>query len=268
MKRLYQCCLMALVLALLACCAAAEENLYDRLIPLMDNAAGEAMDADGRYIGVRPMGAELSPDGDAVVVLGDLYRADAQLDKLTPEQYGEVEWLDQRVVVQLQKDDSRSGWKVISFRVDAELLMENAAQAYFEETMRSYYSQQLGFYVQYPALFDEMQENDLGMQAVTKDGQAAFLAERTANREKLSLNALVERMQQQHKEAKVTINEASGVARLTYTEEGVTTADVYAASDAWIYHVQLRWTDDLTADFVVYSEYVMNSLSVDELGIG
>lgn len=254
---------------LLALPCMAEENLFDKLQPLMDAAAAEHLAKaaqDPMYVGVRPMGAEMSPDGSAVVVLGDLYRAKAQLDTLSPEAYGEVEWLDQRVVVQLQADDSESGWKVISFQMDAELLMENAAQAYFEETMRVFTSERLGFQVQYPALFEALEETEQGVHA--QKGDTAFLAERVSNQEGQTLAVLVAREQQLAPEIKAAVNEASGVARLTRTEQGVTTTDVYAVSEAWIYHVQLRWTDAQNADFARYSDYVMNSLSVDELGIG
>lgn len=268
MKRIVACILTMLLLAAMLFSAAAEENLYDKLIPMMDQAAAQTVTDRSGYVGVRPMAAEMSPDGDAVVVLGDLYCAQAQLDQLTPEQYGEVEWLDRRVVAQFALDPATGAWSLNAFRQDAELLMEDAVQSYFRETMRTYVNETLGFSVQYPAVFDSVQEQPNGMRAVLSSGQAFCLAERSANSERHNLAGMVAIEERARPFAKVTLNEAAGSYRSMWSEAGMTTADVYAVTDSWIYHVQLCWQDDLSEDFILYSDYMMNSLSVDEFGIG
>ncbi len=260
-----------LALALLLCAlplAQAEGDLYSEVLPLIDAAAQKAFEGENAegYVGMRPMGCDVTPEGDAAAVLGDLYAAKAPLDTLTPEEYGQVRWLDKRAVAQLQKEEN-GAWKLISFDLDAELQMEDAAQAYFGETMHIYSNEHLGFSVQYPAVFTSaMKETENGASAQLED--CSFLVERYENKDGQTVMEIAEKTKAAHADAKLEINDVSGTARVTWRSGGKITAETYLATEDGVYHASLSWEEALRPDFSRYSDYMMNSFSVDELGIG
>lgn len=224
------------------------------------------------YIGVRIMAADESYDGTAVKMIGDLYLADKPLDQMTEAEYAAVRWLDQRAVVEMRRDDAApGGWKLIAFSVEDELQMEDAAQAYFSQTMVEYMNAELGFSLQYPAVFGEetVQEGADGVSARLPDDTASFLARRVANAAGTTLTNLLEQKKQEIPAAEVNINEIGDCGRVTVVAaDGSTRVELYIVTPQWIYEAQLCYTSALAKDFALYSDYMMNSFTADELGIG
>lgn len=260
---------LALVLALcmLMPAALAEGFVLEAVLPLVDAAAAQAMEqAPERYCGVRPMAVDESDDGRAVRILGDLYLADAQLEQLTPEQYGRVEWLDRRAVVEVRLE--HDAWQVTSCSLDTELEMEQAAQDYFANTMVAYVNPEMGFSILYPAVFDEksvtVEENGLFGQV---EG-ASFCVSCTANEAGWTTESFLEHQKQETPGAETNINDITGTGRLTAQGEGGTLVRLVIVTPEKIYQAQLQYDQSMSREFSLYSDYMMHSFTVDEMGLG
>lgn len=255
-----------MALALLFSSALAEETLAAELLSLADAAAADALrkDDDTRYCGLRTMAVDWNEDGDALRLLGDVYLAEDQLEKLAPEQYAQVQWLDQRAVVELRK--AEGGWQVTSFALDAEWEMEQAAQDYFNTTMMEYFAE--GFSIQYPALFGEesvtITENGIS----GKIEGASFLAEHTKNPQKLTTDGILAAKKQETNAAETNIDEHTGVGLLKATVDGQCLVYMVLATEDSIYQAELRYDESLIKDFMLYGDYMFNSFSVSEAGNG
>lgn len=261
-----KCLAFLLALALMLACACAEETPVEELLPLADAAAADALrkESDARYCGIRPMATDWSEDGDAVRLLGDVYLAVDQLEQLTHEQYAQVQWLDQRAVVELRK--AQDGWQVSSFALDAEWEMEQAAQDYFSTTMVEYFAGD--FSVQYPALFgeDSVVFTDRGVSG--KIEGASFLAEKTENTQKLTTDAILAAKKQETNDGITNIDEYTGVGQLRTTVDGQCLVYMVLATQDSIYQAELRYDESLIKDFMLYGDYMLNSFSVSEAGNG
>lgn len=263
MKRLLS---LLLALWLLIPAAAAEEVPLPQLLPLVDQAAAAALDEKDSYCGVRPMAVDASEAGDAVRILGDVYLASAQLEKLTEEEYMRVRWLDHRAVVELRRAEDT--WRVTSFALDAEWEMEQAAQNYFNDTMMEYVDAELGFSIQYPAVFGEknvtLLENGISGQV---EG-ASFRVECMPNEENWTTQTLLANIKQEIFGAETNIDMNTGVGILTALEGNEHITCMAVVTPACIYQAELRYDQSLVREFLHYSEYMMNSFSVDEMGLG
>lgn len=231
-----------------------------------------AFEQDYDYIGVRVMATDVSEDGTAAKIIGDLYQSFKPLEGMTETEYSQVRWLDKRAVVEMRKDEAApGGWKLISFNVDAELQMEDAAQAYFAEIMVEYINTEKGFSLQYPAVFKEelLKEIDGGVSASLPDGTASFFAKRAKNDAGWTLDTLLAGKKQENPAAETNINDISGCGRMVTTlADGSTQVDLFIVTDQWVYQAQLIYAPSLAKDFALYSDYMMNSFTADELGIG
>ena len=254
--------------------AAAQEDYLRRSFVCGGAAAGTLQESTEPfdYVGVRVMVVDESEDGSAMRVMGDLYQADRALAGMTEAEYAAVRWLDRRAVIDLRRSaEAPCGWQVYSFSLEAELEMETAAQDYFTKTMTEYMNPDLGFSLQYPAVFGEdcVQETAAGVEGRLQDGTASFLAERTANDAAWTLETLMAQKKQENPASETNINEVSGCGRqLTALEGGGTRMDLYIVTEAWVYHAQLCYDASLAKDFALYSDYMMNSFMADELGLG
>ena len=254
--------------------AAAQEDYLRRSFVCGGAAAGTLQESAEPfdYVGVRVMVVDESEDGSAMRVMGDLYQADRALAGMTEAEYAAVRWLDRRAVIDLRRSaDAPCGWQVYAFSLEAELEMETAAQDYFTKTMTEYMNPELGFSLQYPAVFSEdcVRETASGVEGRLQDGTASFLAERTANDAAWTLETLMAQKKQENPAAETNINEVSGCGRqLTALEGGGTQMDLYIVTEAWVYHAQLCYDASLAKDFALYSDYMMNSFMADELGLG
>lgn len=221
------------------------------------------------YYGVRPMAVDESEDGAAVRILGDVYQAADYLEKLTDEQYSQVQWLDTRAVVELRRStDAPGGWQVYSFALDAEWEMEQAARDYFDAAMTEYVNTEWGFSIQYPAVFDEtcitVDQNGIsGMM----DG-ASFSVTRIPNGDGWTTWMLLESKKQETPAAETNINDITGCGCLTIHEDGQVRVVMLTVTEEYIYQAELCYQQSLAKDFSLYKDYMLNSFTVDELGLG
>jgi len=223
------------------------------------------------YIGIRVMAADENPDGTAMKILGDVYQASGPLEGMSEEEYTQVRWLDQRAVVEMRRDENApGGWKLYSFALDEELQMENAVQAYFTQTMVEYINTALGYAIQYPAVFGDSMVRDepTGLSAALPDGSASFFVRCEDNAQGLTLAQLAAQKQQENPAAQANMIDMTGCVRLTSTEGDATRVDLYLVTPSSIYHAQLWYQVQHAVDFALYSDYMMNSFTADELGIG
>ncbi len=223
------------------------------------------------YIGVQVMSAEMASDGQSVSIIGNLYEASDRLSQLTEEEYAKVRWLDKRAVITFVKNDNAPlGWKVNTFSVNAELDMEASTQTYFNETMSEYVNTNLGFSIQYPAVFteDTLTETADGISGQLADGTASFFAKKSSNTSSWTLDKLISAWQEHDASAETSINEAGGIGRVTIQQDGMTVVNIYVVTEQWVYQAQLSYASSLAAEFSIYGDYMMNSFSADELGIG
>ena len=256
------------------------DELYDLVLPMIDARVSEDLTAEepelgGGYLGLRPVTSQMNDEGDALIIIGDLYQAQAQVYSLSPEEYGNVVWLDRRAVAILRQDaSSLLGWALEDVTYDDELQMEDAVARYFEKTMSTWTSADGEVSVQYPAVFGELKaDKDAdgceGVSAKLEDGSATFFVGSRANTD-TTLSILDESLRQKNPDADITRNDASGVLRvITKSSDGATvTADCYLVTGPAVYHAVMTWSMSLNAEFMRYSDYVMNSFCADELGIG
>ncbi len=223
------------------------------------------------YIGVQVMSAEMSADGQTMSIIGNLYEASDRLEQLTEEEYAKVRWLDKRAVLTFAKNDNAPlGWKVTTFSVNAELDMEATTQTYFNETMSEYINSTLGFAIQYPAEFteDTLTESADGISGQLADGTASFFAKKTSNTSSWTVEKIIQAWQEHDASAETSINEASGCGRVVIQEDGKTVVNIYLVTEQWVYQAQLSYDSSHAAEFSLYSDYMMNSFSADEMGIG
>lgn len=225
--------------------------------------------ADEAYMGIRPMFMTESDDGSALRFVGDLYQAEGQLYALDSEQYDRVTWLDRRAMAEFRRSEtSPLGWELTMFSLDAEWAMEEAVAEYFTNAMAEYINPGLGFSIQYPALFGEntVTVDEKGVYGKRED--ASFSVTCVPNAEAVDLQGFLDGKKQEIPGAETNINDITGCGRLNAQlgEEYVMLA-VYV-TEGNIYQAELRYNQKLNKELSIYADYMMNSFSVDELGLG
>ena len=233
-------------------------------------AIGDTAEAeDYAYYGVRLMAMDESDDDSAVRLLGDVYQADDCLENLTDEQYARVQWLDRRAVVELRRSAAApGGWQVYSFSLDAEWEMEQAAQDYFASAMAEYVNAEWGFSMQYPAVFTE-EHVTVGENGISGElPEASFSVTRLVNDQGWTIESLLEARKQETPGAETNINDMTGCGRLTVSAGGQVQVVILAVTQGYIYQAEVRYQQSQAKDFALYCDYMMNSFTVDELGLG
>lgn len=265
MKRLL---VILLALCLLAFPALAEEFPLTEALALVDAAAAQSLSeqAGDKYCGVRPMAVDASETGDAVRILGDVYLAADQLEKLSDAEYEQTVWLDRRAVVELRKMDS--GWAVTSFSLDTEWEMEQAAQDYFTSMMVEYVNTELGYAIQYPAVFGEEQVEITATGIAGKIEGAAFWVECLPNEDAWTPETLLESKKQETPGAETNMDINTGMVQLYTAGEGERIVYMAFVTSTRIYQAELRYDQSLVQEFLHYAEYMINSFTADEMGNG
>lgn len=257
---------LLVALALLLSTALAEEPSTAELLALADAAAIIPTTATSElpYCGLSLMALDWSEDRDAVRLLGDLYLAPDQLDRLTVAQCAQVQWLDQRAVVELRQLDGV--WQVTSFSLETEWEMEQLAQAYFNTTMVEYAAD--GFSVQYPSLFTE-DSVTLAESGISGSIQgASFLVQQLDNPGALTTQAILSAKKQETPGAETNMDDYTGVGSLKANANGECLVYMVLATEDSIYQAELRYDESLIKDFMRYGDYMLNSFSVSEAGNG
>ena len=255
------------------------EELYSLLLPIIDEQVSadlirEAPELAGSYLGFRPVTSQMNAEGDAIILMGDLYRAEAQIDTLSPEAFARVNWLDRRGVVVLRRDQSALlGWSMESMTYDDTLQMEDMVAVHFAETMTPWVSADGACSLQYPAMFGTLtpqQDADgrTGEGAALADGSASFFVGCRPNTQGETIISLDEALRKAEPTADLARNDATGVLRITRQKGSKMQADLYLPTQDMVYHAVMTWDVTRNVDFLRYSDYVMNSFSADELGVG
>ncbi|MBE5803391.1 MAG: hypothetical protein E7316_02655 [Clostridiales bacterium] len=257
---------LLMTLCMMIPAALAEEVSLAEILPLADAAAAAAMEETERYCGVRPMAVDASEAGDAVRILGDVYLAADQLEKLSDEQYEQAEWLDQRAVVEMRR--AADGWEVTFFSLDAEWEMEDAAQEYFATTMVEYVNAEMGFSIQYPAVFgpDSVTELENGVSGQAEG--ASFSVTCVPNEENWTTETLLANQKKETFEAETNIDTITGMGTLRVSGAEQTMVRMLIVTPTHIYQAELVYDQSLMRDFTTYCDYMINSFTVDELGLG
>lgn len=211
--------------------------------------------------GLQVMSIDLDEDGDAAMVIGQLYAIDAQQN---------MRYLDARAVAEIQRSDaSPLGWQLHRFVIGQELLMEDAAQEYFSGMTVEYYNAACGFAIQYPAIFPEesILEDQTGVNASLPDTGVSFFARREEKTQ--TIDALLKEKKQEIPSLETNMDEMTGCVRTRYvTGEGQVVIDFYLEGETAVYHAGLIFPEEAQAEYAPYVEYMMNSLTADELGLG
>lgn len=228
--------------------AAAMSDLVAMEIP-----DGLAADAAVERVDLIVTATDVSEDGDAAMFLGEVN--------------------ERRVIIELRQDDaSPLGWKLYSFAVDDALLVEQVTENFFGQTMLEYVNTACGYSIQYPALFtdDLLVETDSGIQAALADDSASFSVTRLDNAEGLTLEALLAREKENDPNAETSTDEMTGSGRsvIADAEDGVIHVAIFLVSGEYIYQAELNYRQDLAETYEPYVDYMTNSFSADELGLG
>ena len=253
---------------------AAQQALLEGLFTagLPELAAVDGIPEAYSYVGVQLMSAELSPDGSALQAVGTVYVAPDRIDRLAEDDFTAVSWLDLRAGILLRRDGGAPlGWKLASFTTDTGVAVEGLTDDYFGAATREYLNTDLGFSLLYPSAFGEetIREDENGISAALADGSASFFARRLANSSGETLDSILLSRQQADADALINVNGLTGCGRVTaVSADGVTTVDFYLVTDAWLYQAELVYAERLAREFSLYSDYMMNSFTADELGIG
>lgn len=225
--------------------------------------AGEAVPADEPLMmgGLQVMSVDMDEDGRAAMVIGQLYRIGLGQ---------QMELMDARVLAQLHRSEGAPlGWKLHRFALGQELLMEEAAQAYLTAQTIEYYNAGYGFSVQYPALFPEESiiEDERGIAGELPERGMSFFARR--EEKTYALSELVEEKKKEIPALETNMNEMTGCVRTHYVSaEGLYVTEFYLEGEDALYHAGLTFPADAQTEYAPYAEYMMNSLSADELGLG
>lgn len=211
--------------------------------------------------GLQVMSIDMDEDGDAAMVIGQLYAIDAQQH---------MRYLDARAVAEIQRSDaSPLGWQLHRFAIGQELLMEDAAQEYFSGMTVEYYNANCGFAIQYPAIFPEesILEDQTGVSAALAEAGVSFFARREEKTQ--TIDALLKEKKQEIPTLETNKDEMTGCVRTRcVTGEGQVVIDFYLEGESAVYHAGLAFPEEAQAEYAPYVEYMMNSLTADELGLG
>ena len=222
------------------------------------------------YIGFQPVTVSTLESGE-VQIIGELYWGNVAMRSMTDTDYHDIQWLDRAVYTLREDATGMNGYRLTGFAVGSELNMEAAIQTYAESILVEYINTQLGFSILYPSIFtDEMLvENEEGVSAALPDGNVAFFVRRIANTDSANLADYIGVIANGIPGAKATIHEELSAATVTYTtEDGMTVFDDYIVTDKYIYQAELSYRTNMTSTYSMYTSYLENSFSVDEVSMG
>ena len=268
---------LLLICAMLFTCAALAEEEAEIPMPDVDAAVLAALTESGEapeqgYVGFYPIVQEESPDEDAVLLIGELYTAEAKLDDLSAAQRADVAWLDRRAAVTLGMN-AEEGWTVTAVITEIDMDIEETAAAYLEENLRLYDASDCGYSIWYPVVLGELStgtdtDGCSGAGGQTEDGLCSFFVGCRGNEQGLTTEQLIVAKKQQHEDLRSEYNSISGVLRLTWVENDRMTSEYWIVTEASVYHAQMTWDPMANEAFILYSHYMMNTFSADETGVG
>ena len=244
------------------------KSIFSAKLPAL--SAIEAMENTEDYIGFLPVMQETAENGD-IYLLGELYRGSMPIEQMGAEDYSTLSWEDRAVYTLTADDTALGGYRVNGFSVGSELLMELQLQEYTNTILMEYFNTKLGFSVLYPSLFTDqyVKETAEGASATLPDGSASFTVTRVDNLDKATLDTYALEMGAAAGEARLNINDMFQYATVAYeTEAGNSVFTVYVVTDKYIYMAQLAYPTNQSVIYSMYTEYLENSFSVNEVSLG
>lgn len=224
------------------------------------------------YIGFQPVTVNTAAETGGIQIIGEIYWADKPMKALSEADYLNVKWQDARAIFTFQSDNAAlNGFRLTGFSMGTELNMEQAMQTYFEKILVEYISTNLGFSVQYPSVFTDelLVEDQDGVSASLPDGSASFFAKRVDNVNHANLQDYVSVIANGITGAKSQVNEKFQYATVSYTTaEGKTVFDVYIVTDKYIYQAELSYLTKLSNQYHMYTTYLENNFTVNEVSVG
>lgn len=208
-------------------------------------------------VSVAVTAVEESDAGDAAVLFGEI------------RQDGQSTGLCVRIDVRRDLPDAQT-WKIERFALNS-AAQEDWANELFVRSMIEYASPELGFSVMYPALFAEAAEEDSsGVRGWLTDGSAEFCVNVTLpeHRAGETQESVIAGLREEHPDLTLEINEASGLILARWQEAGKRVCRGYHVTDEVLCMARIAWDPALHPELEQLSEYMMNSLSMDALGVG
>lgn len=234
-------------------------NSLGNLIAMPLPESGLDAEAAVKLLSLHVIHAEVNETGDAVMLVGEIADAEGEL-------------VGQRAIAELRREEaSPVGWKLYRFSTDDVALEEELLESYFTRTMIEYVNAACGYSIQYPAIFTEELIVDMtsGIQAELVDGMASFSVNRVDNVDGLTLDEVLAQETQNIPGTKVAVDEITGAGRsFLIDEEGIAHEVIFMVTEGYVYQAELNYPADQAEDYAMYVEYMMNSFSVDELGLG
>lgn len=239
----------------------------------LEDAAGEMFleqPVQG-YTGVQYMTGTISEDGASVEVAATVYNAPKPIAEMTETEAADIQWMDQMAAFSFRKaEDAPNGWKLSGFSFTGDHLEANV-DAYFSQNMIEYINDRLGFSLLIPAAFtaDILMETEQGIQSVLPDESAALYARRLDNDQQRTKDDIVAAWKGERPDMEIEVNETTGLIKGVFVDQqGKTHVQLMLATPGYLYEAGLTYNQDQAKDFGLYAEYMTNSFSAVELGIG
>lgn len=233
-------------------------------------AAVEDTNAPADYIGLYPISRSFDESTGMGVVIGNVYSAPAAYDKLTAAQMKDLHWMDLRMLVSVAIDpESPAGWRMLAFNWDAPAIID-AVQEYMDANMLEYVNADAGYSILYPAAFDESAaaETETGLEGKLPDGKATFFVKSGESANGKEAEDIVRAMAEGDDSADFS-NDFIGTWRVVRTDEnGNARMNLVIVYGDVIYEAELCYASELALEYSLFSDYMMNSFTVDEIGVG
>ncbi len=222
------------------------------------------------YIGFQPVNVDAT-DNNAVQIIGEVYWGTKPMRNMQEADFHDIQWMDRAIFTFREDASAQNGYRLTGFSTGSELNMEGAMQTYTDSILVEYINTSLGFSILYPSLFtdDMLVENNDGVSASLPDGSAKFFVRRTDNTSSANLDDYISVIANGIPGAKSNVQAEFSSGTVTYdTEDGNTVFDVYIVTDKYIYQAELSYKQSLASTYSMYTSYLDNSFSVDDVSVG
>ena len=258
---------VALLLPLMA--MAQEAADWHPAMPMLEETLQQALYEEGLTgsFGFYPIAEEPDEEGQNWMIIGEIFQEESA-DLPLPGEETARRWLDRRVMFTLQRSQEQT-WQVTEVSLQEELRAEEATADALAGLMVEYLNTELGFTVQYPALFTEDTLTTLpnGISGRLSDG-TAFSARRIEKRSE-TLEDYLQTQRQEFSQWTENVNAVTGVVQwMGSAPDGMHRMLAVAEGEDAFWEAVLLWPQERSEAFSLYAEYMTHSLTADESGQG
>ena len=149
------------------------------------------------------------------------------------------------------------------------LNLEDVTAALENEALAEYYHSESGFFMLYPALF-RFDENAAEAVALSEDGSARLEISNERRDGKLTEDQLTEAFRLEHPTFTLNKNEMNGCLRLDCDgpAEDQAEVDLYLMTESWLHHVRMIFPKSRQESFLLYVDFMVNSMTAEETDAG